>query len=247
MLQSRLQIPSNNLLAVVLLYMLASNLLLLLWATTQNGVAASNGAGAIEVADFGPIKKIIAPPGWTKSDHSDAIKIALELEPKTQREVRIGLLSWRRGISEQSWAYFKALIIANSNLNSSRLLFTDKGLPDAKAIENVKALTRVLGINHAGDNQITNSRKPPDPQAPVFHLERLELQSLNGKTVLFARGYFINIHGKPTTFSSGVFARHQRDKVNEVYQVYLQAPDKASLQRNRQIFENTLKSIQWTE
>ena len=173
MLQSRLQIPSNNLLAVVLLYMLASNLLLLLWATTQNGVAASNGAGAIEVAYFGPIKKIIAPPGWTKFDDSDAIKIALELEPKTQREVRIGLLSWRRGISEQSWAYFKALIIANSNLNSSRLLFTDKGLPDAKAIENVKALTRVLGINHAGDNQITNSRKPPDPQAPVFHLERL--------------------------------------------------------------------------
>jgi hypothetical protein len=167
--------------------------------------------------------------------------------PRIEKEVRIGLLSWRRGIDQQSWTYFQALVTSNPDLKSSRLLFADRGLPGAQAIETVKALTRVLGINHVGDNQITNSRKPPDPQAPVFRLHRLELQSLNEMIVLFAEGYFINVHGKPTTFSSGIYVPHRRDKYNEVYQVYLQAPDKESLQRNMQVFQHTLRSIQWTK
>lgn len=231
----------------MLLYVLGSNLFCLSWATAQVGVTDSQRPSGIEVADFGPIKKITGPSGWAKSDDSTAVRIFVAFTPKGQKEVRIGLLSWVPSIEQQSWDDFNKLLAANPNLTTSRLLFADKGFSGAKAIENVKALTRVLGINHVGNNQITNSRKPPDPSAPVFRLERLELQSLNRMTVLFAEGYFIDIHGKPNGFSSGIYVPYKRNRSNAVYQIYLEAPDKENFQRNIQAFQATLRSIQWTK
>jgi len=93
------------------------------------------------------------------------------------------------------------------NFIVDKLLSENENLSKPKELlpTEIKNLVNVIGSTTAGDNQYTNSAKPPDPRSPAFHMLSAHLMPLNGKTVLEVQGNFVTNTGAKGKEFKGIF------------------------------------------
>ncbi|MBC7997241.1 MAG: hypothetical protein IAF58_04830 [Leptolyngbya sp.] len=172
------------------------------------------------------------------------------------QDVELAVSGRNAPLSDKDGKSFHKLLTDNPDLRNSKVLYdkswdTDPKFKDDPARqqalkEMMKNLTNVLGPSHMGDNQFVNRAGPTDKYAPAFHVDRLELKNVNGKTVLAAEGYFVNNKtGKPSSHFSGIFAEKRTEGGSIVNQISLQSGDKFAHEANRLTYEKTLKSVTW--
>jgi hypothetical protein len=214
---------------------------------TQNAMdkdLKTSGFETISMPDNWQMKEMgVAPPGYLF--RADAPKAA---------DTHISVYSRGRSLNSDDQHAIKSAI--DSAQGKPKLLFdsswdvngTYKNDPARKqAVEQqMKSLAGVLGESQLGDNQFTNNKRPPDPGAPVFHIERAEVQNINGKQVLAIEGYYPSIKdGSPERFFTGIFAPKDEGGGTVVHEAFLQSNDKMQFVANKAPFRKTLNSIHW--
>lgn len=186
-----------------------------------------------EINNFGSLKKIVGPANWKKIvDEPDglATRRGELFHPAEDVDVNINVFYRGMPIDEKSANTLTQLLAGGG----SRALTPDE----------IKSLATVMGFSTVGDNQYTNPAEKGSRDYPVFHMQSAELTSLNGRTVLKARGNFQNEKAVPGTEYVGYFfASKQNAQIVE--ELFYQAPTKGKFLRFTADFENCLKTVEW--
>jgi len=203
---------------------------------------STTGFKSIDLPDGWNVKELSAPPpGYCHEAKSGNASITL--------------FSTGRSLGEDAEAAFRKTI--DSAAGKTKMLF-DSTWEKSPSYQNdparqkqiadqIKELRGALGHTQLGDNQFTNQAKPPDPKAPAFHIDRLEVQTVNGKQVLAVEGHYTSIKdGSPERYYSGILAPTENDdRATTIHQVSLESADKMNFMANKAPFRKTLSSIEW--
>lgn len=121
------------------------------------------------------------------------------------------------------------------------LVFDEAGeVSDTDAVRGMS-----LALGNVGNNQICNFETGVG--APVFHLTRLCAESIAGRPVIRAEGWFHDIDKQPTKYFNGIFIDATPDDVNaRVEELYLQTSTEAEMSEYKPLFDQLLKSIKWS-
>ena len=182
---------------------------------------------------------------------SGATQVHCLFSNPAQPDVTIGLHSTGLPVGAGGEVLEKLL-----NGTSAKLLFSNKWEQkpgwqpnsdrEKAAAKLVKELTGVLDPDSVGDNQLSNSKKPPDPLAPITQLSKLEVRTVSGKPVLLAEGYFENLKtGDPQKYFSVVYAPMKTSAGVEIHIAALQANNNTAFTANKSVFQKSLASIEW--
>lgn len=196
-----------------------------------------NTPAQAEVTNFGTLKRIVAPEGWELEDSAEpglsARRLKLFHVPGA-REINISVFQRGAPISENSANYLLVLLKSKPAMQA----------PQPLNLEEVLALTEVLGYSTVGDNQFTNDAKRGTRDYPVFAMELAETAMINGKTVLRVSGNFQDLQAISTMEYKGLyFTDGQSGRIVE--EVFYQAPSRVPFLKHLPQFEECLKTIEW--
>ncbi|MBX9688897.1 MAG: hypothetical protein K2X27_19470 [Candidatus Obscuribacterales bacterium] len=101
-----------------------------------------------------------------------------------------------------------------------------------------------LPLGNSGNNQIFNTKS--GNEAPIFFLEKMEVQNISQKNVLRVQGYFHGPDKAPQVFLDCVFidADPKSEEVR-IEELYLETDNKGLFDAEQANFEQVLKSIDW--
>jgi hypothetical protein len=188
-----------------------------------------------EITDFGQIKRIVGPPGWTASDqpqrgiNSRTLKM---FTPPDANDVSINLFFRGMPIAEKA-AQDLAELLKHATASSQKLT------PDQ-----IKQMHAVFGLSTVGDNQYTNDAQKGSRNYPVFNMKSAELATLKGRPILRVRGNFQDENGNVTMEYNGIFIQ-PTTRPAEIEEVFYQAPDSAKFMKYAAAFDQTLFTIEW--
>jgi len=176
---------------------------------------------------------ITLPETW-KSSSGDrgTMKMTIFSSPKDSAD----LVLFDRGapLSDLSAKAFNKLLSENANLTKPKELLPTE----------IKNLANVMGGTTIGDNQYTNTVKPPDPRSPVFHILSAHLMPLNGRTVLEVQGNFVSETGAKGKEFNGIFIPGGKDG-ERVKEFFLQADNLTDATIHQKEYKQSLQSIKW--
>lgn len=98
----------------------------------------------------------------------------------------------------------------------------------------------ILGFDHAGNNQYTNTKPIGEPDGPNFELKEAACRRIGDKTVLYVRGKFVR--GK---YYAGIFFPAEERSGRVFEEVIMQAGSSRKLQDNLYHFEHVTNNIKW--
>lgn len=186
-----------------------------------------------ELENIGAISKTSIPSGWMEpprqpDEFSDSWSrtLVLAFDPSVE------LTFYCRGVPvdpDSSAAFLE--------ITSKKPAF---GQDDKLTPQEVIRLQVILGFNHAGNNQYTNTKPIGEPDGPAFELKEAACRRIGDKTVLYIRGKFV--HGK---YYAGIFFFAEERSGLIFEEVLLQAPSNRKLQDNLYHFEHVTNSIKW--
>ncbi len=200
--------------------------------------------------------EISVPNNWLRRQEGEhSATPQLTLRPSLSDSTLISVSRHRDLPESAASETFKTLLARGLNNNESQTVFNEGTKAGEFERKVVSALTAVLGTNLVGDNQLSNLYKHPDPRAPIFHLEKMELKNLNGKIVLAVDGHYVqtngdgslktDLAGKPMQSSyTGIFAA-QDSRAQGIEEIYMLSGDQDNFQKNKPVFNRILKSINW--
>lgn len=201
------------------------------------------------------ISRIDLPSDWTVNRRNSGIGELTVAAPRgAQGETEISVYNRGRPLPQSDSQAFDAVLENVERTGVGRLLFDsswgDYLNNDPNRREEIgrqmQTLSGVLGRTQLGDNQFTNSRKHPDPQAPSFHVERVQVELINGRSVLSVDGYMPSpADGKPVRYFTGIFAPNPTSQGTYVNEVFLQATNRSDFLAKKVPFLQTLQSIKW--
>jgi hypothetical protein len=224
----------------------------------EDRIAMKTGSmpGTIDIRTSGPIKNISLPDKWTRQDAAPQRGLpdfySYLFQSPGHPDVNISLTNSGVPLDLRSAQAFGDLL-KNS---PAKLLYSSKWEQDptytgdknrqSQVSDSIKELTNVLNPNSVGDNQFTNNRKPPDPRAPMFHIDKMEVKAVNGQKVLAVEGYYTDENtGKPSIHYSSIYAEHKTNNGSEVQQVSYGAASQLDYAANKSFYQNALNSIRW--
>ena len=179
-------------------------------------------------------KSVSMPAGWARSEQNLGGHRSITTFTAPDGSATVSLFDRGMNLRSQSAKSFADLLAANTALQGPKVLMPQE----------IRALADVMGVSNVGDNQYVNSRSYPDPQAPSFHLSSAQLLPVNGKVVLEVEGNFVDERGKPQKQYRGIFADAGADG-SHVRELFLQADDLVGFGKNKKIYSDAVKSIQW--
>jgi hypothetical protein len=110
-------------------------------------------------------------------------------------------------------------------------------------LENVQSVAFALG--NTGDNQVCNMEK--GPYGPVFELEKMKVDVVNGRKVVKIRGWFHGADMVPQHYFSGIFADGSpRSEECRVEELYLEAYTEDLYKEYLPVFEGVVDSLSWS-
>jgi hypothetical protein len=201
------------------------------------GTMVTNQSVQAEITNFGSVKKVVGPPGWTKTidtPTSIGTRAGELFHPADDAGVNINVFYRGMPIDDKSANIFSLMLSAHSGSASSRDLTADE----------IKSLATVMGFSTVGDNQYTNSAPKGSRDYPVFNLTAATLLAVNGRTVLKARGNFQNDKAVPGTDYEG-FYFPARGNPTQIEQLFFQAPTRGKFLRFYGDWEKALKTVEW--
>lgn len=220
---------------------------------------AKANAAKFEMMSLPPasvVGEISAPSNWLRLQEGDNTRTPrLTLRPSINDSTMI-CVNRHRDLPEATASNtFKTLMARGLNPSESQVIYSEDSRSGEFESRVVTALSAVLGTSMVGDNQLSNPYKLPDPRAPIFHIEKMELKNLNGKTVLAVDGHFLQVNpdgslktnaaGKPVLSSyTGIFAPKD-SRAQSIEEIYMLSGDKDDFQKNKATFNRMLRSISW--
>ncbi len=190
----------------------------------------------MEFKNVGQIASIKVPEDWTFSQEEANESIAksrwkISLHPLEQPTVEIAIFYRGQPVDLESMEMFRDLIATKPGFS----------LPEKVTPPEIAALTFVMGLSTAGDNQYTNPTPRPETGFPVFDLRRAETFRLNGRTVLSASGTFYNLDGEPSIEYEGIFYEGKDLAIEEVFL----CTAAEQVREHVPVFHEILSSIVW--
>lgn len=176
----------------------------------------------------------ITLPGTWKSSGNDRGTMKMTRFSAPGDSANLVLFERGMPVNVQSSRAFDKLISENANLTKPKELMPTE----------IKNLTQVLGSTTVGDNQYTNSAKPPDPRSPAFNLLSAHLMSLNGRTILEVQGNFVSATGVKGKEFKGIFVP-SGENGERIKQFYLQADNATDAAIHQREYKQALQSIKW--
>ncbi|GEM_PF-1454195 len=202
------------------------------------------------------VGEISVPSNWLRLQEGDHTRTPrLTLRPSINDSTLICVNKHRDLPESTASNTFKTLMARGLSPSESKVIYSEGAKSGEFERKVVTALDAVLGTTLVGDNQLSNPYKSPDPRAPIFHLEKMELKNLNGKIVLAVDGHFGQVNadgtvktdaaGKPMQSSyTGVFAPKD-SRAWGIEEIYMLSGDKEDFQKNKAIFNRMLNSVSW--
>ena len=177
---------------------------------------------------------VTMPANWTRNDYQDGSRrLTISFKsPDNTTEMTL----FNRGVP---------LSAAGSQAYNDALQKAESGkLPQVLQPSTIKTLAEVMGRSTVGDNQYVNAIKPPDPQAPAFHMLSAQFVSINGKTVLEVQGNFVTDSGAKGKEYKGIFVPGGTNG-NTVQEMFVQSDNLANFTNHQRDYKNTINSIRW--
>ena len=202
------------------------------------------------------VGEISAPSNWLRLQEGDHTRTPrLTLRPSINDSTMICVNKHRDLPEATASNTFKTLMARGLNPSESQIIYIEGSHAGEFERRVVTALSAVLGTSMVGDNQLSNPHKLPDPRAPIFHIEKMEMKNLNGKMVLAVDGHFLSFNadgslktdaaGKPMLSSyTGIFAPKD-SRAQSIEEIYMLSGDNDDFQKNKVTFNRILKSIGW--
>ncbi|HEY9784012.1 MAG TPA: hypothetical protein V6D17_01330 [Candidatus Obscuribacterales bacterium] len=220
----------------------------------------SPGVAMRDVETPGPIAQLSVPLNWefTISDAASQVPHGYHYKFNPPRQTDVKMVAYHRGapLNPSDGQFFHQLLSDNANLKVPKLLYSEQWENDAGYVsdskrqqqvkETMRKLSAAMGVNGPGDNQFTNSHKAPDSNAPVFHVEKVELRNLKGKTVMEVEGYLTDpIDGKPQKYFKGTFMEQPTERGVEVHEFMLHSTNKVAFTGYKSAYSKALESAVW--
>ncbi|HEY9869155.1 MAG TPA: hypothetical protein V6D08_08315 [Candidatus Obscuribacterales bacterium] len=236
----------------------SGNVLIRIAANPRAGQNPGSAMKSIETP--GPIAHMSVPSDWdfTEDEAASSVRHGYNYEFTPARRTDVTVAIYHRGspLSHQDGQYFHNLLATNSNLKAPKVLYTEDWEKDSAYTSNtqrqkqvkeiMQRLSTAMGVNSLGNNQFTNNHKPPDTEAPVFHVERVELRTLKGRTIMDAEGYMTDPQtGGPQSFVKVTFMEQPDPRALEVHEFMLHARTKAAFVANKPMYSRILESAIW--
>ncbi len=197
-------------------------------------VAANTGGQTRHEVDVAGVKSVEVPSNWSQTTESylGGRGLISTFSPGGNTDVVLSVLDKGSRLNQdQTNALDAVLNLADHN-----------GRPRVLLPSQIKSITEALGTTTVGDNQYTNTAKPPDPTSPVFKIMSAQVITVDGKPVVEVDGQFVNENGQRVRDYIGIFGKGDGGHVN---QMFLQSSSKDEYIKGRKVYKDALQSLDW--
>ncbi len=200
-------------------------------------------------------RSITLPVGWEVSSKPRLIGYVYKCVNQRAVDTTIGLYERGTNLSRRDEGALKTVFNHCANQKLPRLIYDcaweksfayrNDELRRMRVEQQMKDLSGVFGSTRMGDNQFTISNRALN-LATRFHIEKVEVQNLNGFPVIFVEGYTCNVNdGSLECYLAGIFIAKEDQRGMHVHEVFLQSSDKMNFIANKSVFKKVVASIQW--
>lgn len=188
--------------------------------------------GIHELEHVGRIRRISIPDGWVPEEQpEDLFSQAWKVSFRSAENNQVELIIYYRGIpiDEKSAALFSTIAAGKPAVHG----------PEKLAPSEIMSLRIMMGFEHTGNNQYTNTNSPDTIDGPVFDLHVAEIRRIADQVVLFVSGKYSS-----GNHYSGIF--YQADAAGRIiHQIGINSPTSAAQLKYSDDLDQILSSIEW--